>query len=299
MEIGTLKNNLLEAYTAENLNKISAILLNYYNNQQFGTLQKIADIISDFIDVEIDENGKGFSKLMMLYHPDRRNFHLDKINAFATGNNFDKLLEYSHILKLERIEEISSLLESLEDIDYSPVYEWDLAGEGFSVSSFTGKRKHPERQNTKPNKKVSFYDAMKIRQYGHVKISFPPCYFEDIDEFEMSGSDINDLDGIEYCIHAQNIDLSDNSISDITLLNTLGLLEYLNLSDNKIELICPLEAMPKLKEINLENNQIGDISPLFSIPNLSYVNLCGNPVQGRQIEKLKEKGISVDFDRTN
>ena len=51
MDIQTLKNNLLEAYSAENLNKISAILLSYYKNQQFGSLQKLADIISDFVPV--------------------------------------------------------------------------------------------------------------------------------------------------------------------------------------------------------------------------------------------------------
>jgi len=61
MEIQTLKNNLLEAYSATNLNKIAVVLLNFYKNQQFGSLQKIADIISDFVQVEIEENGKGFS----------------------------------------------------------------------------------------------------------------------------------------------------------------------------------------------------------------------------------------------
>ena len=64
MEIQTLKNNLLESYTTANLNIISVVLLNLYKNQQFNALQKIADLISDFGLVEIDENGKGFSKLM-------------------------------------------------------------------------------------------------------------------------------------------------------------------------------------------------------------------------------------------
>ena len=48
MDIQTLKNNLLEAYSAENLNKIAVVLLNFYKNQQFGSLQKIADIIGDY-----------------------------------------------------------------------------------------------------------------------------------------------------------------------------------------------------------------------------------------------------------
>jgi len=129
MEIQTLKNNLLEAYSAVNLNKIAVILLNLYKNQQFGTLQKIADLIADFIPVDINENGKGFSKLMLLYHPDRGELHRNEIEKLASTGNFDALLGYSHILKLERLEEISVLLESYEDIDYSPVYVWDFDSE--------------------------------------------------------------------------------------------------------------------------------------------------------------------------
>ena len=116
MEIQTLKNNLLEAYSPENLNKIAAILLNFYTNQQFGSLQKIADIISDFIPIDIDENGKGFSKLMLLYHPDRGELHRSKIENLAGAGKFEGVLGYSHILKLERLEEISAIIESFEEL---------------------------------------------------------------------------------------------------------------------------------------------------------------------------------------
>jgi hypothetical protein len=215
MEIQTLKNNLLESYSPANLNLISVVLLNLYKNQQFGTLQKIAEIISDFVKIEIDENGKGFSKLMLLYHPDRGEFHRTEIIKLAAVENFDALLNYSHILKLERIEEMASALESLEDIDYSPVYAWDFADDGFSVQSDSGKKNMNGKLSDRKNKPVTFYEAVKIRQYGHTKISFPAYYLEDIDEFEMASSDINDLDGIQYCIHAVNIDLSDNFIDDL------------------------------------------------------------------------------------
>ena len=293
MEILTLKNNLLEAYTAENLNKISAILLNYYKNQQFGTLQKIADIISDFIPVEIDENGKGFSKLMLMYHPDRGEFHRTEITKLAEADNFDALLNYSHILKLERLEEISTLIESFEDIDYSPVYAWDFDSEGYTVKSETGQKLKNETLNTRKNKLVTFYEAVKIRQYGQTKISFPAYYLEDIDEFEMSSSDINDLDGIQYCLHAVNIDLSDNFIDDLRHIENLGMIEMLNLSDNRISDIDSLEYLTNLRELNLANNRIQDISPLFSLAYLEFVDLSGNRVPSVSLRKLRDKGINV------
>jgi len=294
MEIRTLKDNLLKAYSAENLNKISVVLLSLYKNEQFGTLQKIADMISDFVLVEINENGKGFAKLMMLYHPDRGNIHRVEIERLAAENDFDKVLDYSHILKLERLEEISTLLESYEDIDYSPVYVWDFDTEGFSVNSEMEDKPNVESNNHRRKKFISFYEAIKIRQYGHTKISFPTYYLEDIDEFELSDSGIRDLDGLEYCIHAINIDLSDNHINDLRQFENLGLLETLNLSNNSIEIIDSLEYLTNLRELNVSHNQIQDIEPLLLLEKLEFVDLTGNRVHKKAIEKLRKKGVSVD-----
>lgn len=293
MEINTLKNNLLAAYSSENLNKIAAILLSFYTNQQFGTLRKIAEIIGDFVLIEIDENGKGFSKLMLLYHPDRGELHRNKIENLAASGNFDGLLGYSHILKLERLEEISALLESFEDIDYSPVYAWDFDNDSFTVESGSGKKQKSENLNNRKNRRVTFYEAVKIRQYGHTKISFPAYYLEDIDEFELTSSDIDDLDGIQYCIHAVNVDLSDNIISDLRLLENLEMIEILNLSDNRITDIDSLEYLTNLRELNLANNRIQDISPLFSLENLEFVDLSGNRIPTASVRKLKEKGVNM------
>jgi hypothetical protein len=294
MEIHTLKNNLLESYSAANLNLIAVVLLNLYKNQQFSTLQRISEMLSDFIVIEIDENGKGFSKLMMLYHPDRGEFHRNEIIKLAQTGKYDALLNYSHILKLERIEEIASTLESLEDIDYSPVYAWDFGHDGFTIKSDSGKKQKPGNLNIRKNKPVSFYEAVKIRQYGNTKISFPAYYLEDIDEFEFAESDINDLDGIQYCIHAVNVDLSDNRIADLRLLENLGMIEMLNLSDNRISDIDSLEYLTNLRELNLANNRIPDISPLFTLENLEFVDLTGNPIQPGQIRKLRNQGITVE-----
>ena len=293
MEIQTLKNNLLESYSPANLNLISVVLLNLYKNQQFGSLQKIADIISEFIPVEIDENGKGFSKLMLLYHPDRGEFHRTEIIKLAAVENFDALLNYSHILKLERIEEMASALESLEDIDYSPIYAWDFDNEGFTVKSDSGQKLKNGNLNTNKNKLVTFYEAVKIRQYGHTKISFPAYYLEDIDEFEMASSDIDDLDGIQYCLHAVNVDLSNNFIDDLRHLENLGMIEMLNLSDNRISDIDSLEYLTNLRGLNLANNRIQDITPLFSLENLEFVDLSGNKIPSASLRKLREKGINV------
>jgi len=291
MEINELKHQLAEAYTLENLNKISITLINLYKDQQYSILQKIGEIISDFVDIEITPEGKGFSKLIMLYHPDRLNFYLNEITRLTDQNDFDGLLGHSHIVRLERIDEIAKSLNSFEDIDYSPIYDWDFETEGFTIINDSGKFKNA---NTRPSE-YNFYDAIKIRQYGHTDIEFPSWYLEDIDEFELSASDITDMEGVQFCIHAKTMDVSDNRIVDLSLLCGLICLEELDISDNQVENIDALSNLINLKRVFLSNNHIEDLSPLFELEMLEYIDLAGNIISLDQIDKLTELGIKVDY----
>lgn len=291
MTIKELQKELHQAYTAKNLNKISLRLINLYKSQQYSILRKIAEMIEDFVQIEILDDGKGFNKFMMLYHPDRAGFHLNEIDKLAKNDNFDALLEYSHILKLERIDEIAESLHSFEDIDYQPVYEWDFDVDGFRT--FNDREKPKEKKTIKKN--CNFYDAIKIREYGHIDIEYPSYYLEDYEEFELSSSNINDLDGVQFCIHARIIDLSNNQIFDLSNISDLINLEELNLSDNKIGYADPLAHLKNLKRLDLSNNFIDDLSPLFKLPNLEYVNISGNKVKKTQIDELIELGVDVDF----
>ncbi len=295
MEIKELQRILQEAYTIENLNKISLVLINLYKARQFTVLKKISDILSDYVSVSITDDGKGFSKLMMMYHPDRASHHIKEINRLTGQNNFDGLLEYSHILKLERIEEIANSLNSYEDIDYAPVYDWDIETEGFSIiNDFQPDKTFKTRSKTELIG-YTFYDAIKIREYGHTDIEYPSFYLEEIEEFELSSSDINDLDGVQFCINARIIDLSDNRITDLSPLIELKNLEELNLSDNQIGYIDGLSNLSNLKSVILSNNQIDDISPLFELKKLEYADLTENKLDIKQINELIESGVTVTW----
>jgi len=291
MTIKELRNVLIEAYEISNLNRISLTLINLFKSRQFSILRKIAEIIADCVEIEIKEDGKGFNKFMMLYHPDRASFHIGEIDKLYKSNNFDGLLNYAHILKLERIEEIATSLDSFEDVDYEPVYTWDFEQEGFRIFYDNEKTKF----RVSKSKGYNFYDALKIRHYGHTDIEFPSYYLEDFDEFELSSSEINDLDGVQFCIHAKTIDVSNNQISDLSFLSGLKNLEDLNLSENEIGYIDTLYFLKKLKSLDLSYNCIDDISPLFNLQFLEYVNITGNKINKTQIQKLIEAGITVDY----
>lgn len=292
-KIENLYQKLKAAYTIDNLNQISLVLLGFYKNRQFGILRKVADIVSDCIKIEIADDGKGFSAFMMLYHPDRLTYHINEISKLATEKNYEGLLNYTHIFLLERIEEIATSLESYEDIDYSPVYEWDINIQGFSIIYDTDSNK--KNKTSTKSRGFSFYDALKIRVFEDTTFEFPTWYLEDMEEFELSSSDINDLDGIQFCTHAKSIDLSDNKIIDLSLLAGLRDLEELNLSYNKIGIIDELSNLTNLKSLYLADNPIDDISPLFALENLEYIDLRENKTDPEQIKILVKMGIEVDY----
>jgi Leucine-rich repeat (LRR) protein len=296
MTIKELNKELLDAYTVNTLNKISLTLINLFNAGQYSVLRKISEIISDYINIEISDDGKGFSKFMMLYHPDRAVFHINEINRLTVQNNFDSLLMYSHILRLERIEEIANSLESYEEIDYSPVYDWDFETEGFNIVYDIQPKKIIKTRTTTRLIGYTFYDAIKIRECGDTEIEFPPYYLEDIEEFELSSSDIIDLDGVQFCIHATTIDVSNNRITDLSPLIDLAKLEKLDLSDNEIGDIDVLSNLRNLKSVLLSNNNIDDISPLFGLEKLEYAELSGNKINIEQINRLMDQGVCVDFE---
>jgi Leucine-rich repeat (LRR) protein len=293
MNIQDLQQKLLEAYSNQNLTRITITLINLFKEKQFGKLSRLVEMLSETIEIKIDPDARYFSKLMMLYHPDRGNFHRLEIERLTEGNNYDGLLSYTHIFLLNNIEEIAASLSSIEDIDYSPVYEWDFTKDGFTITD-SHNRTEEKTQGMRANKKgVSFYNALKIRMYGTIKIEFPPYYLEDIEEFELSQSGIDDLDGIQYCIHAINVDLSCNLIEDISGLWGLSRLEELNLTDNKISDIDTLSNLKRLKTLYLSDNRISDISPLFDLGQLEYVEILGLKVPHEQIEGLRGQGVVI------
>ena len=291
MTTSELHIKLKEAYTAQNLNKITVTLIYLYKEQQFGTLRHIAEMISETVDINLDSENRYFSKLMMLYHPDRGDFHRNKIDNLALNQDHDGLLGYSHILLLSRIEEIAATLTSYEDIDYSPVYEWDVNLDGFTIID-VNEDGGSEKKRRKPahRKSLTFYDAVKIRMYGSTKVDFPFHYLEDLEEIELSQSGISDLDGVQYCFHAISMDLSGNNISDISLLWGLTQLRELNLSDNKIEDIYTLANLRNIRILDLSNNPVKDISALHNLNKLEYIVLTDLKVSQNQLRELEEKG---------
>lgn len=284
---------LKELYTEKNLHKISHNLIRLYKEKQFEKLQYIAERISEGQYFESLKDKHSFPRLISIYHPDRLQFYLNELDQYKKSNDLQILHRLEHILLILDIEEIVSNIEIYEDIDYAPEFMWDINPEFFTYIDIN-KKTGVKRKSKKSRRGRSFFDALKLRFEGDIDMDYPLYYLENMDEIEVAESNINNLEGIEYCTNTLIIDLSGNLISDITPLYGLNQLKELNLSDNDVYDIEVLSTLRQLRSLIINNNPVNDLSPLFRLEYLEYIDVTRNNIPIQQLKELEGRGVIVN-----
>jgi len=297
-----LYEKLITAYSDENLNNITGKLIDLYKKKDYLKIRTIANKISEFIVIDEEKESKLFSRLIVLYHPDKGASARKIIKESHRKNDLDTLSGFSHILLLENIEFETTTPVIDKDVEYNVEYNWDEnQNDGYQFFDDSDRGNNDEFEDVDTDEftfnddEKSFYNAVKLRMYGNPEIEFPTYYLEDFEDFELASQGIVDLDGIQYCKHATSIDVSNNEISDIRLLWELPKIQELFLANNNIGYIDALSNLLNLCILDLSGNQIDDISPLFELHNLEYVNLIGNRISDDQIKALRDKDILVMY----
>jgi hypothetical protein len=227
----------------------------------------------------------------MLYHPDKVNYFKNAINQNFTEKNYNGLKQFSHILLIDDIDTIK-VVPLDDDIDYHPEFIWDdILDDGFSFVDFESDENYEDFNPEEIER--SFYNALKLREFGTLNVNFPVWYLQDYEEMNLAEYGIDSLEGVEYCKYVLSLDLTGNEISDLTNLWNLKQVEELYLGRNQIGYIDALYNLKKLRILDLSANQVDDISPLFNHENLEYLNLVGNNVPTEQIEVLIQKNVIV------
>jgi len=306
MEYLALKNQLLDTYSPENLNKITSAIIDFYKKKQQDNLKHICTLINDFYTFAESSDKKLFSKLIMLYHPDKI---LDYHKSITSCKNKESLQYFAHIIPvLGVLDHLTKKTDFyiLPPDEFEAEYGWnyqstesdyyivrdeddmvfDLYDEENDDGFAFGGQELPEG---------SFIDAVKRKVYGPMQINFPTHLLEDMDEIEMAEYEIDNLHGVEHCTYVQILDLSYNQIFDITQLEHCMMIQELYLSNNQIHYIDALYHMPDLRMLDLSNNSVEDITPLLHHKGLEFVNLLGNPISPMQIKQLKANGVVVVF----
>gem|GEM_PF-699919 len=93
------------------------------------------------------------------------------------------------------------------------------------------------------------------------------------------GKKIESLEGLQHCKAVMEIDLENNSITDLKPLSDLKLLQSVNLAGNQIESIEALTELKGLQYLELSRNKVNNLEPLKSMTNMRSLYLSDNKIE--------------------
>ena len=108
-----------------------------------------------------------------------------------------------------------------------------------------------------------------------------PIFPEDMEllrTFTASNQSIVNLTGLETATNLTNLTLNDNEIASLTPLAKLTSLTTLDLSNNEIRSISSLSKLTSFTTLNLSNNMISSVSSLSKLVGLETLNLADNNI---------------------
>ena len=309
-----LSEKLLASYTVHNLTRITSTLIEIYKARNYETLKKIVNSITEYIGLKTNDHSANqnryFSRLIILYHPDKINSYHKTISQAVQNNDGSALTPLSHIfVTTDLIVNYATSgsgkhNQSYTDDNYVPDPEIfaDLNNFVFDLSELE------EIDTNEPA--YADYDELDDWEQPEIDHELDDFFTRDGNSFQdiankmnigrtnqlvLQNARLTTLDGIENFSSLTHLNLSKNLIHDIYLLCVLDKLEELDLADNQIFSVFPLCTLKNLRVLDLACNKIDDISDLDRLTRLEYVNLIGNPVPEYQINRLKKRVEIVLF----
>ncbi len=99
-----------------------------------------------------------------------------------------------------------------------------------------------------------------------------------VTQIEAAHRGIRDLEGIQYCVRLQRLNLHGNAVSGLGPLAGLAQLSDLDASDNQIPDVGPLADLTSMMNLNLSGNAIQGIGGLQRMEMLNFVWLDRNQI---------------------
>ncbi len=299
---------ILQNYSEENLTRIARFLVSLYKEKRHGELLRLyAGLRAEIPELPDRQDPQSvFAALLKRFHPDRRQYFLDRLDqARATGDS-------STLRALGAIDRLRPVPGDRMESEYAPDFEeaspndfadlepdedlfdqdWRYGPEDFDEVRETA---DPDSEEAAEDCQRGFLDALRMEEQGLANDSIGPELLGSLSgSLDLSGYEIDSLRGLEFCTGLTALNLSSNEITDLEEIVGLVRLEELNVSENRIADIRPLGGLIHLREIDLSFNAVRDLTPLTDLPALEFVNLVGNPVASSDpVETLRERGVIV------
>jgi|GEM_PF-343738 len=113
--------------------------------------------------------------------------------------------------------------------------------------------------------------------------------FEKLEDLNVSGNSISDLEALVYYKNLKRLDLSSNTVSDVSILGTMKDLEYLNLSGTMISSLDSLKGLSKLTELNISSTNIVNIDAIKSLTNIEILTASNCQITDYSVLKHLKK----------
>ncbi len=303
MSINTdeLYDELKKKVTAARLKDMSIEVISRYKKKDHGYLANLAERLG----ISSAETGisRVFAQLIQLYHPDRLKKILGEIELHKKNGNAEELTRIKgiYLVDLKKVQARSFPIEHEEEYVYEdeePGYdEYEEYYDDEEDISRDHEYEDEVSEETVADGEYGFIEAVNDLYLGNLEYELTLADLQNLEgDLDLSGFELEDLTGVEYCVNITSMNLSGNRIYRIHQLSGLVKLEVLYLSNNRIDDITFLEGLTELRELDVSFNDIEDISVLLELPNLQYVNLVENPVSDETIiEELQDNGVIVIF----
>ena len=305
------KQEIIAALDVGYLQRISRSLIDMYRSKQERQLSELYTyLFPGTHDFREDTHGKSagpvqfkkqFIALIKLFHPDTYNYHhkqiLDSHANQAKGAETTHIIDfYQKFMTLEsKLHHNTQRRQHIirEAFSTKEEYAFEEDFNDFNLDEYFETDVLAEKSSTQ-----NIYSIISSLFLGNnLSADLGPIDLQQIDgELILSNHEIEDLDGIQHCIHLNSLDLSNNLIDNIYELRFLENLEELDLSYNHLYAIDDLSRLEHLKFLYLDENSIEEISSLLTLPSLEFVSLIGNPLSSMNtIYELQEKNVVVVY----
>ena len=277
--LGTCKynNNNIEKIFFENVN-----LNEIYNIDCISNNDKNIEYLKWFINLKSIENYES-KDLKNLPPKLKKQIETISIDEFYRGDTFDinEIIEFKNLKniivadkKLKNFHKIENFLEIEEiDLDSVEIVDSDLSIFDNKLNNFT---------------KLMKFKIFDVKEFKNINIlnNSPNLKILNIAGVE----NIKNIDILKNFKNLEEVDISNNKISDISPLKNSKNIRILSISNNLVKDIEVIKNFKNLKEIYIPHNKIKDLTPLKSLEFLEYI-LLDDKISITEIKKILPKRL--------
>ena len=270
-------NNNIEKIFFENVN-----LNEIYNIDCISNYDKNKEYLKWFINLKSMENYES-KDLKNLPPKLKKQIETISIDEFYRGDTFDinEIIEFKNLKnitvvdkKLKNFNKMENFLEIEEiNLDSVEIVDSDLSIFDNKLNNFT---------------KLMKFKIFDVKEFKNINIlnNSPNLKILNIAGVE----NIKNIDILKNFKNLEEVDISNNKISDISPLKNSKNIRILSISNNLVKDIEVIKNFKNLKEIYISHNKIKDLTPLKSLEFLEYI-LLDDKTSITEIKKILPKRL--------